>query len=180
MRFTLNLQKPPMLQYALYGQRIDDSALTHDPVGTDGVAANFEYSMIGRLGGPHGFYGTRCSFTVNPGCSTDYLGYQKSGLIGTGSFEAESFEFRLFVSPSAATSILERRLLAEKIEAEYPYIDQAAERRGKTGPANGPVPPWITIDLDVINYRAAQPTTAGASAVLVDIVRLRCLGGETL
>lgn len=122
--FNLRLSKPHQLEYSINGfldekNDNDEKVFNNKLEILHGVESNFSYTMSGDIEYPDEFESKNCELMVNPLGGSDYLESRTMGLIGDGWYEKDKFIFRLYISPQMSKDIIDRRILAEQVEAEF-------------------------------------------------------------
>lgn len=168
VNLVLRLEKPSPLLYEVRGfldekQHLDQAVFARKVELLLGVDSNFSYEMYGQIESPTEFKGIRCQLMVNPQAGSDYIEFASQGHIGDGWCTNAEFLFRLYVAPDIAKNILERRLLAEKVEERF-VEDELLDA------ARNDCPAWMRVRLDAVNYRYINPD----DRVWFSLIRLYC------
>jgi len=170
--FSLRLGKPSRLEYTARGFLHEKKHAKPELFAKKielllGVDSNYSYEMNGHIEYPDDFKGSRCQFIVNPLAGSDYIEYACDGLIGDGWCENRQFLFRLYVAPEIARNIIERRLLAEKLEQNFGEDDlEDIEKYDR--------PAWIRVRVDAVNYRCIHPDDLAKGKVWYSLSHLYC------
>ena len=151
VNLVLRLGKPSPLLYEVRGfldekQHLDPEVFARKVELLLGVDSNFSYEMYGQIESPTEFKGIRCQLMVNPLAGSDYVEFASQGHIGDGCCTNAEFLFRLYVAPDIAKNILERRLLAERVEERF-VEDELLDAEWNDSPA------WMRVRVDAVNYR---------------------------
>ena len=168
VNLMLRLGKPSQLLYEVQGfleekQHLNPEVFAKKVELLLGVDSNFSYELYGQIESPTEFKGIRCQLMVNPQAGSDYIECASRGHIGDGFCTNTEFYFRLYVAPDIAKNILERRLLAEKVEERFAEeLSLDIERNGS--------PAWMRVRVDAVNYRHIEFD----DKVWFDLVRLYC------
>lgn len=161
--FSLDLRKPVEFGYTIRGfldeEEDTDAAVFRKKISMlQGVDSNFSFEMNGKVSGPEEFSEAYCIVMVNPLAGSDYVEYAMRGYIGDGWFGTDSFLFRLYISPMMAKDFLDRRLMAERVEAYYREEEDSSI--------------WMTLRLDVIDYKYIEISRDNNPGVSYKITRL--------
>lgn len=164
----LRLGKPSPLLYEVRGflgekQHLDPVVFARKVELLLGVDSNFSYEMYGQIDSPTEFKGIRCQLMVNPQAGSDYIEFASQGYIGDGWCTNAEFLFRLYVAPDIAKNILERRLLAERVEERF-VEDELLDTEKNDSPV------WMHVRVDAVNYRHINSD----DKVWFSLIRLYC------
>lgn len=168
--FSIRLEKPSRLNYTIRGflherKHTEPHVFAKKLESLMGVDSNFEYELHGHVEYPDEFKGMSCELMVNPLAGSEYFKYVADGLVGDGWFENSRFVFRLYVSPEIAKNILERRILAEKIEEDFAWDEMDdEEEHGRTA--------WMKVRVDAVN--CDRPDHNADVEVCFNLIRVYC------
>lgn len=169
--FSLHLGKPSVMKHVVAGfldekEGIEPKIFEKKIEFLLGVASNFSYSMYGSIQYPDDFNESPCILEVNPLGESDYIEYASQGLIGHGNVEDGIFRFTLCIAPDVARSIIEWRLLTDKVEADS-ILDELLGGAEENDPAV-----WIRLRVDAVNYRNFHSDDRASGKVRFNLKRL--------